>query len=127
MVVSLWAFNRWAAVLVLLFTCVSSEPDVTYRHSKSLLAALLGSTGDRIRADWLQLFHTVWVEKREEVSWCLGSTERGAYEVLQRSLPFPLPRDLPSQDEFCSDELQIGPHLCGAEHIIEYYKVLEIL
>ncbi len=128
MAASLWAFNRSILVLCLVLSSASSEQDVTsLRKSGGLTLAVLSSAGDSIKAEWLHLFHTLWLEQRDEVSWCFGSTERGAYEVVQRSLPSPLPTGLPPQDVFCSNEQHIGPHLCEAEQISEYYKVLEIL
>ena len=108
-------------VLTLLVSRVSSvwavKPNV-------VIAAVLSSAEESIKTEWLQLFHQIWLEKRDEVSWCLGSTESGAYDVIRRSLPAPLPSGFPVDDEICSTGERIGPYLCGAEQISEYYKVL---
>lgn len=115
-------------VSVLLVSTVSCDWRVkSSRAPNTVMAAVLSSAEESIKSDWLQLFHQIWLEKRDEVSWCLGSTESGAYNVIRRSLPAPLPSGFPVDDEMCSTAGQIGPYLCTAEQISEYYKVLESL
>lgn len=108
-------------VLMLLVSQVSSEWAV---KPNAVIAAVLSSAEESIKSEWLQLFHQLWLEKRDEVSWCLGSTESGAFNVIRTSLPAPLPSGFPVNDEICSSGGRIGPYLCGAEQISEYYKVL---
>lgn len=119
-----WKLGRTALLHFLLVSRIHLQGDAqSIGGTRNLVAALLNLTTDTIKAEYLQLFHHLWLEKRESVSWCLGSTESGAYKVLQRSIPTPLPDGLPFGDEFCSNTERISPYLCGVEQLNEYYKV----
>lgn len=60
---------------------------------------------------------------KDDVGFCVGSSQRKAQRLLALSFPWPLPvAPAEEGDALCSNATLIGPHLCGPQEIEQYYK-----